>query len=189
MNRLKDKYMSEVKPKLKEEFKLTSDLAVPKLNKVIVNIGSSEMKDDVDLKQRLSDNLALLAGQKPVVTKSKKSISAFKLVKGQTIGLMVTLRREKMYAFLDRLMNVVLPKVRDFRGINTSGFDSKGNFNLGLREQMIFPEVDAAATKSSFRGNDKIKGLQITVVTTAKNKEQGLKLLEFLGMPFRKGAN
>lgn len=186
MNRLKEKYLNEVRKILKDEFKLSSDLAVPRLEKVVVNIGSSEAKEHDDILKLLSDNLTAITGQKPVVTKAKKSISAFKLTKGQSIGLMVTLRGEKMYAFLDKLIGAVLPKVRDFRGVSSKSFDAQGNYNLGLREQLIFPEVDALATKGGFRGTDKIKGLQITINTTAKTREEGKRLLDLLGMPFRK---
>ncbi len=186
MNRLKNKYLTEVKKQLKEELKLSSDLAVPTLKKVVINIGSSEAKDDGDLMTKLSANLQALAGQKPVITQAKKSISAFKLVKGANIGLMVTLRGEKMYAFMDKLINIVLPKVRDFRGVSDEAFDNRGNFNLGLREQIIFPEVDQLSITAGFRGNDKIRGLQITTVTSAKSKEEGKRLLELLGMPFRR---
>jgi large subunit ribosomal protein L5 len=186
MNRLKEKYLAEIRKTLKDEFKFSSDLAVPRVQKIVVNIGSSEAKEHDDVLNLLRDNLAAITGQKPVVTKAKKSISAFKLTKGQSIGLMVTLRGEKMYAFLDKLIGAVLPKVRDFRGISDKSFDSQGNYNLGLREQLIFPEVDALATKGGFRGTDKIKGLQITINTTAKTREEGKRLLELLGMPFKK---
>lgn len=185
MNRLKDRYNTDIKKALKEELNIDSDLAVPKLEKVVINIGSSDMKDSEELTTRLIDNLTALSGQKPVITKAKKSISSFKLTKGANIGLMVTLRGERMYSFLDKLISTVLPKVRDFRGISPDSFDSAGNFNLGLREQMIFPEVEALSTKSGFRGNDKIRGLQVTIATTAKTKTQGKRLLELLGIPFR----
>lgn len=186
MNRLKEKYLNEVRKTLKDELKYSSDLAVPRLKKVVVNIGSADAKDSEDVLNRLSENLSVISGQKPVVTKARKSISAFKLTKGQNIGLMVTLRGDKMYAFLDKLIGIVLPKVRDFRGVSDSSFDTQGNFNLGLREQMIFPEVDALATKGGFKGVGNLRGLQITINTTAKNKEEGKRLLELLGMPFRK---
>jgi large subunit ribosomal protein L5 len=186
MNRLKEKYLKEIKKVLKEELSLTSDLSVPKVDKIVVNIGSSEAKDNEEILSRLQNNLTIMTGQKPVVTRAKKSISAFKLTKGAPIGLMVTLRGEKMYAFLDKLISTVLPKVRDFRGVSSTAFDGRGNFNLGLREQMIFPEVDMAAASGGFKNNDKIRGLQITVVTTAKNSEEGKRLLELLGMPFWK---
>jgi large subunit ribosomal protein L5 len=188
MNRLKEKYLKEVKAKMKEEFNLTSDLAVPKVNKIVLNCGSSDAKDSEEVLERIKSNLTLMSGQVPVVTKAKKSISAFKLTKGAPIGVMVTLRGEKMYAFLDKLINTVLPKVRDFRGVNATSFDSRGNFNLGLREQIIFPEVDMASVQAGFKNNDRIKGLQITITTTAENSDQGKRLLELMGMPFRKVA-
>lgn len=186
MNRLKQKYLEDVKGKLKDEFNFSSDLAVPKVQKIVLNVGSSDMKDSEDIMNRLKTNLSAMSGQVPVVTKAKKSISAFKLTQGAPIGLMVTLRGDRMYAFLDKLINTVLPKVRDFRGVNPTAFDSRGNFNLGLREQMIFPEVDILATTSGFKNNDKIRGLQITITTTAQNADQGKRLLELMGMPFRK---
>ena len=130
-----------------------------------------------------------MSGQKPVVTRAKKSISAFKLTQGQAIGLMVTLRGDKMYAFLDKLISTVLPKVRDFRGVPTTSFDSRGNYNLGLREQNIFPEVDMASVAGGFKNNNAIKGLQITIATTARDNNEGRRLLELLGMPFRKEGN
>ena len=187
MNRLKEKYIKEIREKLKEEFKYSNLLAVPKLQKIVINVGSSDMKDSEDIQKRIKANLTAMAGQQPVITKAKKSISAFKLTVGAPIGLMVTLRGEKMYAFLDKLISAVLPKVRDFRGVPDKSFDSKGNYNLGLREQMIFPEVETAVTSSGFRGVSNIKGLQITIATTANTKEEGKKLLELFGMPFQKG--
>lgn len=186
MNRLKNRYLDEVRPKLKKEFNLPSDLAAPSLEKIVINIGSSESKDNQDTLKLLQDNLTALAGQKAVVTKAKKSISSFKLTKGDAVGLMVTLRDERMYAFLDKLINVVLPKARDFRGIDETSFDRSGNFNLGLREMIIFPEAEANMSTSGFRGTDKLHGIQITVVTTAQNKDQGKRLLELLGVPFRR---
>ena len=140
MNRLKQKYLEEIRPKLKTDFKVTNEMAVPQVTKVVLNIGIGEAKDNDTVLEKAKVNLASIAGQSPVVTKAKKSISAFKLTKGQPIGLMVTLRGERMYAFLDKFFSAVLPKVRDFRGISDTSFDSRGNFNLGLREQTIFPE-------------------------------------------------
>lgn len=186
MNRLKEKYLNEVRKTLKEELKLKSDLAVPKLEKVVINVGSSEAKESNETLERIIANLKALSGQQPVVTKAKKSISAFKLTKGAPVGVMVTLRGEKMYAFLDKLMNNVLPKVRDFRGVSADSFDNTGNYNLGLREQLIFPEAEQLATTSGFRGTDKIHGLQITIAVINASKEQGKRLLELLGMPFRR---
>lgn len=188
MNRLRDKYLTEVKPALKTELGLNSDLAVPALVKVVINIGSGEIKDNEDLMKRLQTNLSVLSGQKSVVTRARKSIASFKLTKGSPIGLMVTLRGEKMYAFLDKLINTVLPKVRDFRGVSDNSFDSRGNFNLGLREQTIFPEVEKAVIESGSR-DSRLGGLQITITTTAKDRVSGKNLLEKLGMPFMKGAS
>lgn len=178
MNTLRDKYLKEVREKLKSEFKLQSAFAVPKLTKVVINIGIGEAKDNEGILEKAKISLTSLSGQKPVVTKAKKSIATFKLTKGAPIGLMVTLRGEKMYAFLEKLINIVLPKVRDFRGVSINSFDAQGNYNLGLREQTIFPEVD-------YKNVDKIRGLQITINSSASSKEQGKRLLELLGMPFK----
>lgn len=180
MNRLKEKYLKEVRPKLREEFKYPNDLAVPKISKIVVNMGIGEAKDNQAILEKAGATLSAITGQKPVITRARKSISAFKLTKGQPIGMMVTLRGERMYAFLDKLINAVLPKVRDFRGVAEKSFDQQGNFNLGLHEQTIFPEVD-------YKNIDKIRGLQVTINTTARTKEEGKRLLELMGMPFRKG--
>ncbi len=182
MNRLKQKYNEEIKNKLKEEFKLKNDLAVPRVKKVVINMGIGEAKDNQGILDKAALVITQIAGQKPVITKAKKSISTFKLTLGAQIGLMVTLRGDKMYAFLDKLINIVLPKVRDFRGVSDLSFDKQGNYNLGVREQTLFAEVD-------YKNVDKMRGLQITINTTAKNIEQGKKLLELLGMPFRKVSN
>ncbi len=181
MNRLKQKYTDEVKKTLQDEFTIKNIMSVPKLNKVVVNIGVAEAKDSDSVLEKSLANLTSVSGQKPVVTKAKKSIAAFKLTEGQSIGMKVTLRGERMYAFLDKLINIVLPKVRDFRGVPNNSFDSQGNYNLGLREQTIFPEVD-------YKNVDRIRGLQITINTSAKDNEQGRRLLELLGMPFTKVA-
>lgn len=178
-NRLKQKYMEEVKSKLKEEFSFTNPMSVPKINKVVVNMGLAEAKDSDSVLEKGVANLTSITGQKPVVTKAKKSIAAFKLVAGSPIGLKVTLRGERMYSFIDKLVNIVLPKVRDFRGVSDRAFDSQGNYNLGLSEQTIFPEID-------YKNVDKMRGMQITINTTALNKEQGKRLLELMGMPFTK---
>lgn len=179
MNNLKDKYLKEVKAKLAEELGVANTMAVPKLTKIVVNVGVGEAKDNKAILDGVVANMAALSGQKPVVTQAKKSISAFKLVKGQPIGVMATLRGEKMYAFLEKLVNVVLPKVRDFRGVPDSSFDNRGNYNLGLREQLLFPEVD-------YKSADKSRGLQITITSSAWDKVSGKRLLELLGMPFSK---
>lgn len=179
MNRLQEKYLNEIREKLLREFNFKNVMASPKLEKVVISIGAGEAKDDQGILEKISLYLTSLTGQKPVVTLAKKSIANFKLSKGQPVGMMVTLRGVRMFAFLDKLFNVVLPKVRDFRGVSEESFDGTGNFNLGLREQLIFPEVD-------YKLIDKVRGLAVTIVTTAKN-EQGKRLLELLGLPFQKG--
>lgn len=179
MNRLKQQYQDSIKKTLQQELSITNLLAVPRVEKVVINMGIGEAKDNEGILEKASSALTSLAGQKPITTRAKHSISAFKLTQGAPIGLMVTLRGEKMYAFLDKLFNVVMPKVRDFRGLSDLSFDNQGNYNLGLREQMIFPEVD-------YKDVDKVRGMQITITTTAANKEQGKRLLELLGMPFKK---
>ncbi len=179
MNRLKQKYNDEVKGKLQEEFSIKNLFALPKVNKIVINMAISEGKENAGALDKPREILGQIAGQKPVITKSKKSIAAFKLTEGAPIGIKVTLRGEKMFIFLDKLINIVLPKVRDFRGVPDRSFDSQGNFNLGLREQVLFPEVD-------YKSVDKVRGMQITINTTAKNPEQGKRLLELLGMPFAK---
>ena len=178
MRRLKEKYMSEVKEKLQKELNLKNRLAVPGVEKIVINIGLGEAKDNSGILEKVKAYFSQLTGQAPVVTLAKKSIASFKVSKGQPIGMMVTLRGDKMYAFLDKLINIVLPKVRDFKGISQNSFDQGGNLNIGLKEQTIFPEVD-------YKSIDKTRGLAITITTTAKNKEEGKKLLEDLGMPFR----
>lgn len=182
MNRLKQKYEEEVKKQIAEEFGVKNVHSIPKLKKVVINMGVSDAKDSGSIMDKVQLNLQAITGQKPVITKAKKSIAAFKLVQGSSIGIMVTLRGEKMYVFLDKLMNIVLPKVRDFRGVSDTAFDGQGNYNLGLREMLIFPEVD-------YRNIDKARGMQITINTTAHNAEQAKKLLALLGMPFKKEAN
>jgi len=179
MNRLKQKYNDEIISKFQEEVGMKNKLAVPALKKVTINVGAGDAKDDKSVLTGITTYLGALTGQKPVVTLAKKSIASFKLAAGQPVGVMVTLRGERMYAFLDKLVSIVLPKVRDFRGIDDKSFDGQGNFNLGLREQLIFPEVD-------YKSVDKQRGMAITIVTTAKNKEEGRRLLELLGMPFKK---
>ncbi len=178
MNRLKEKYIKEIQTKLQQELGLKNKLAVPRLQKVVISIGLGEAKENQGILDKVKVYLAALAGQKPIVTMSKKSIANFKLAKGQPIGMMVTLRGIRMYDFLDKLVSVVLPKVRDFKGISDESFDSHGNLNIGLREQTIFPEVD-------YKTVDKTRGLAVTITTTARTKEEGRKLLEYLGVPFR----
>lgn len=181
MNRLQEKYNKEVKPKLQEEFAIKNNLAVPKLQKVVINIGMGEAKDNQAILDKAVADLTALAGQKPVVTVAKGAISGFKISKGQPIGAMVTLRGGRMYEFLDKLISVALPKVRDFRGLSRSSFDSQGNYTLGVREQNIFPEI-------SFQNvsvGTKIRGLEISVITKAQDREIGKRLLELLGFPFQ----
>lgn len=178
MNRLKEKYIKEVQPKLKEELGLANSLTVPKVCKVVLSIGLGEAKDNAGILDKVKVYFTQLAGQAPVVTKAKKSIATFKVSVGQPIGMMVTLRSDKMYAFLDKFINVVLPRVRDFKGISANSFDASGNLNIGLKEQIIFPEVD-------YKTVDRTRGLAITIATTARNREEGKKLLEYLGVPFR----
>lgn len=184
MSRLKEKYMKEIRTKLQEELSLKNIMAVPKVKKVVISIGLGEAKDNSGILDKSKVYLSALAGQAPVVTFAKKSIASFKVAKGQPIGMMVTLRGVRMYAFLDKLVSVVLPKVRDFRGISADSFDSAGNLNMGLKEQTIFPEVD-------YKSIDKTRGLAVTITTSAKTrggftaKEEGKKLLEHLGVPFR----
>lgn len=179
MNRLKEKYIKEVQAKLQQELGLKNILAVPRLNKIVISMGLGEAKDNKEIIEKVRVYLKALAGQSPVVTFAKKSIASFKVSKGQPVGLMVTLRGNKMYAFLDKFTSVVLPKVRDFKGISQNSFDQGGNLNLGLKEQTIFPEVD-------YKSIDKVRGLAVTITTTAKTSDEGRKLLEALGMPFRK---
>lgn len=178
MNRLKEKYIKEIQQKLQEELGLKNKMAVPKVSKIVVSIGLGEAKDNAAILDKVKVYLSSLAGQTPVITYAKKSIATFKVTKGQPIGMMVTLRSDRMYAFLDKLVSVVLPKVRDFKGISSNSFDNGGNLNIGLKEQTIFPEVD-------YKTIDRTRGMAVTITTTAKNKDEGKKLLEYLGIPFR----
>lgn len=170
--------MNEVKPKLLKEFGLKNKLAVPAVSKIVISMGLGEAKETQGVLDKAKVYLSALAGQMPVTTYAKKSISTFKVTKGQPIGMMVTLRGDRMYAFLDKLISVVLPKVRDFKGVSANSFDRCGNLNIGLKEQIIFPEVD-------YKTVDKVRGFAITITTTAQNREEGKRLLENLGMPFR----
>lgn len=181
-NRLKEKYNNETSKKLSDELGVKNKLAIPALKKVVISMGLGEAKENAGVIDKAKVYMTALSGQKPMVTLAKKSIAAFKVTQGQPIGMMVTLRGGRMYAFLDKFINIVLPKVRDFRGISDKSFDSFGNLNIGLREQTIFAEVD-------YKTIDKTRGLAITITTSAKNKDEGKKLLEYLGMPFRKDNN
>ena len=178
MSRLKDRYTREVVPALKKEFGYKNIMAVPKIQKVVVNMGLGEATQNVKIVDTGSDELARITGQRPVTRRAKKSIAAFKVRKGMPVGTMVTLRGERMYEFLDRLMNVALPRVRDFRGVSPKGFDGRGNYTLGLRDQLIFPEID-------YMKVDKNRGMNVSVVTTARTDQEARKLLQLIGMPFR----
>ena len=179
--RLKEKYQSEIKVSLLKELGLENVMAVPKLEKIVINMGIGEATQNGKMMDPLVADLGAIAGQKPVVTKAKKSIAAFKLREGMPIGAMVTLRGDTMYEFLDRLISVALPRVRDFRGVSSKSFDGRGNYTLGLRDQLIFPEIDYSKV-------DKTKGMNVTIVTTAKDDNGARVLLKGFGMPFRQGA-
>jgi large subunit ribosomal protein L5 len=179
--RLKEKYASEIKAAVQKDLGLENIMAVPKLEKIVINMGLGEATQNVKIMDPLLADLGAIAGQKPVVTKAKKSIAAFKLREGMPIGAMVTLRGDTMYEFLDRLISVALPRVRDFRGVSSKSFDGRGNYTLGLRDQLIFPEIDYAKV-------DKTKGMNVTIVTTATDDNGARTLLKHFGMPFRQGA-
>ena len=176
--RLKDKYTKDVIPALTKEFGYTNVMAVPKIQKVVVNMGLGEATSNAKLVDVGADELARITGQRPVTRRSKKSIAAFKVRKGQPVGTMVTLRGERMWEFLDRLMTIALPRVRDFKGVSPKGFDGRGNYTLGLKDQLLFPEID-------YMKVDKARGMNISVVTTAKTDEEARRMLALLGMPFR----
>ena len=178
MSRLKERYQQDVVPALKKEFGYSNVMAVPKIQKVVVNMGLGEATSNVKLIDTGADELGRITGQKPVTRRSKKSIAQFKVRKGQPVGTMVTLRGARMWEFLDRLMNIALPRVRDFKGVSPKGFDGRGNYTLGLRDQLLFPEID-------YMKVDKARGMNVSVVTTAKTDEEARKLLQFIGMPFR----
>ena len=180
MNKLKEQYLNEVKPALMSSLNLDNVMQVPRIQKVVVNIGMGEAMDNPKALDAAVSDLSQITGQKPVITKARKSIANFKLREGRAIGVKVTLRGERMWAFLDRLMNIALPRVRDFRGVSPDAFDGRGNYTLGLREQLIFPEIE-------YDKIDKIRGMEITIVTTAQSDDQAAALLTLLGMPFRKG--
>jgi large subunit ribosomal protein L5 len=176
--RLKERFKKEVAPALMKEFNRNNPMAVPHLHKIVVNMGVGEATQNAKVLDPAVHELSQITGQKPVVTRAKKSIAAFKVREGQPIGAMVTLRGDRMYEFFDRLVNVVLPRVRDFRGVSTKSFDGRGNYTLGLHDQLIFPEIDYAKV-------DKLKGMNVTIVTTAGSDEEARALLKQLGMPFR----
>ena len=178
MSRLKDIYQADIVPKLRSDFNYKNIMEVPKITKIVLNMGLGEAIQNIKILDSAALELNAISGQKSVITKAKKSIATFKLRQGMPIGCMVTLRREKMYEFLDRLMNVSLARVRDFKGVSGKAFDGKGNYTLGIKEQLIFPEIN-------YDSVDKIKGLNITIVTSAKSDEEGKALLKYMGMPFR----
>ena len=176
--RLRDKYQREVIPSLRKEFGYKNVMAVPRIEKVVVNMGLGEATANAKIIDTGADELARITGQKPVTRRAKKSIAAFKVRKGMPIGTMVTLRGERMWEFLDRLVSIALPRVRDFKGVSPRGFDGRGNYTLGLRDQLLFPEVD-------YMKVDKARGMNVSFVTTAKTDQEARKLLQFIGMPFR----
>ena len=177
-SRLQQRYTKEVAPALMKELEIKNVMAVPRLNKIVINMGVGEATQNSKIMDPAVNELGQISGQKPVVTKAKKSIAAFKVREGQAIGAMVTLRGTKMYEFLDRLISITLPRVRDFRGVSTKSFDGRGNYTMGLKDQLIFPEIDYAKV-------DKLKGMNVTIVTTASDDNTARSLLKHLGMPFR----
>ena len=179
MNKMQEKYNQEVIPALRKAFDLKNIMQVPRITKVVVNIGMGEAMDNPKAMESAIADLTTITGQKPVMTKARKSIANFKLREGRLIGTKVTLRGERMWAFLDRLMNTALPRVRDFRGVSANAFDGRGNYTLGLHDQLIFPEIE-------YDKIDKLRGMEVTIVTTAKNDDQARMLLRMLGMPFTK---
>lgn len=179
MNRMREFYENEVAPSMAKQFSYTNKMSIPKVEKIVINVGLGEAKENPKAMEHACGDIAIITGQKPVVTKAKKSVAAFKLRAGMPIGCKVTMRGEKMYSFLDRLINVALPRVRDFRGISAEAFDGRGNYTLGVKEQLMFPEID-------YDKIDKIRGMDIVIVTTAKTDEEARALLTLFGMPFRK---
>ena len=178
MNRVRERYLKDVVPALKKEFGYANVMAIPKISKVVINMGLGEATSNAKIVDVASDELSRIAGQKATVRRAKKSIAAFKVREGMAVGAMVTLRGDRMYEFLDRLVSIALPRVRDFRGVSTKSFDGRGNYTLGLRDQLIFPEIDYAKV-------EKLKGMNVTIVTTARDDNQARALLKHLGLPFR----
>lgn len=176
--RLKERYQKKVAPAIAKEFEIKNPMAIPRVEKIVVNMGMGEAIANAKILDTAAEEIRAITGQKPVVTKAKKSIASFKLRQGMPIGVMVTLRGDRMYEFLDRLVSIALPRVRDFRGVSPKAFDGRGNYTIGVREQLIFPEID-------FNKVDKLRGMNISIVTTAPNDEQARLLLKGLGMPFR----
>lgn len=179
VSRLKEKYRQEVVPALQKDFNYTNPMQVPTLNKVVINIGMGEVIQNAKAMDAAVGDLALITGQRPVITRAKRSVATFKLREGMQIGCMVTLRGERMYQFLDKLINAALPRIRDFQGVSAEAFDGRGNYTLGLREQLVFPEID-------YDKIDKVRGMEVSIVTTARTDEEGRGLLRHLGMPFKK---
>ena len=177
MSRLKDKYINEVVPALQSKFNYKSPMQIPRLEKIVLNMGVGDVKENAKALDAAVNDMAIITGQKPVVTKAKKSVAAFKVRAGMNIGCKVTLRGERMYEFADKLINISLPRVRDFRGVPANSFDGRGNYSMGVKEQLIFPEID-------YDKIEKIRGMDITFVTTAKTDEEAKELLKLLGMPF-----
>ena len=178
MSRLRDRYRTEVAPTLKKEFGYKNVMAIPRLEKVVINMGLGEATQNAKIVDTGADEIGLITGQKAVVRRATKSVAQFKLRQGMPIGAMVTLRGQRMYEFLDRLISIALPRVRDFRGLSPKGFDGRGNYTLGLRDQLLFPEID-------YMKADKTRGMNVSVVTTARTDEEARKLLQLMGMPFR----
>jgi len=178
-SRLKEKYQQEVVPALQKEFNYKNPMQVPTIHKVVVNIGMGEAIQNARAMDAAVSDLSVITGQRPVITRAKRSVAAFKLREGMQIGCMVTLRGERMYYFLDKLMNVALPRLRDFQGVSSEAFDGRGNYTLGLREQLVFPEID-------YDKIDKVRGMEVSIVTTARTDEEGRRLLRLMGMPFKK---
>lgn len=177
--RLKEKYENEVFGAMREQFRYENTMQVPRITKAVVNIGLGEALTDANALDKAADDVTLITGQKPVITRAKRSIANFRLREGNAIGVAATLRGARMWEFLDRLVSAALPRIRDFQGLNPNAFDGRGNYSLGIREQLIFPEID-------YDKVDKVRGMQVTIVTTAKNDEEGRRLLELVGFPFRK---
>lgn len=178
-SRMKERYVAEIAPALNKKFGYKSVMQIPKLDKIVINVGAGEAKDNAKVIDSISGDLATITGQKPIVCRAKKSVANFKLREGMPIGVKVTLRGEKMWEFMDRLFNVALPRVRDFRGINPNSFDGRGNYSLGIKEQLIFPEIE-------YDKIDKVRGMDVCFVTTANTDEEGRELLKLMGAPFEK---
>jgi large subunit ribosomal protein L5 len=178
-SRLKTRYREEIMPALQKEFNYTNPMQVPGVHKVVINIGMGEAIQNAKAMDAAVSDLATITGQRPVITRAKRSVATFKLREGMQIGCMVTLRGERMYQFLDKLMNVALPRLRDFQGVSADAFDGRGNYTLGLKEQLVFPEID-------YDKVDKVRGMEVSIVTTARTDEEGRRLLKLMGMPFKK---